>query len=495
MGYSQPNLTTRAKPTDLQVFNCHGVDHCYHGTGADPSSPTVIFEADATSMNIIICGAGEVGLHAAEVLEADGHNVTVIDKSPSRIRKIEDGLDVRTLRGNCATAEILTEAGCKSADLVVAATSSDEINLLTAAVARAVGAKKTVVRVHHSTYFTQRGLDYEKHLGIDQLICPEYSTAQAIAQTIRNPGAHAIENFARGQVEMHEIPVSEKASAAGLALANLGLPRGSRLAAIGRDDRMFIPDGASVIQPGDRVVLVGNASVFQQARKLFHDDKVRRRRVAIMGGPPMAVWLCRALKTSDYSIRLFELKPERAEELAQKLDWITVIAADPSDLATFDEENLGQVNAFVSLLDDDEHNILGSAWAKSKGVKQSIAVIQRADYLHLLSSVGIDRAFSPRRVAVRELERFIAGDSLQRIASLADGSIDVYRFRVGPKANCLGKSLSEIKLAPQGGVAAVQRGDHVEVPSADYVLRENDMLLVIGPPGMEGRLRKMFGTK
>ena len=235
-------------------------------------------------MNIIICGAGEVGLHAAEVLEARAHNVTVIDKSPSRIRKIEDTLDVRTLRGNCAAAEILTEAGCKSADLVVAATSSDEINLLTAAVAKAVGAKKTVVRVHHSTYFTQRGLDYQKHLGIDQLICPEYSTAQAIAQTIRNPGAHAIENFARGQVEMHEIPVSEKAAAAGLALSNLGLPRGSRLAAIGREDRMFIPDGASVIQPGDRVVLVGNASVFQQARKLFHDDKVRRRKVAIMGG-------------------------------------------------------------------------------------------------------------------------------------------------------------------------------------------------------------------
>ncbi len=446
-------------------------------------------------MNIVICGAGEVGLHAAEVMEADGNNVTIIDKNAARIRKIEDSLDVRTLRGNCASAEILTEAGCKSADLLVAATSSDEINLLTAAVGKAVGATQTVVRVHHSTYFTQRGLDYKKHLGIDQLICPEFSTAQAIAQTIRNPGAHAIENFARGLVEMHEIPVSEKASAAGLALADLGLPRGSRLAAIGREGEMFIPDGASVIQPGDRVVLVGNASVFHQARKLFHDDRVRKRKVAIMGGPPMAVWLCRALQTSDFSIRLFELNHERAEELAQKLDWITVITADPSDLGTFDEENLANLNAFVSLLDDDEHNILGSAWAKSKGVKQSIAVVQRADYLHLLASVGIDRAFSPRRVAVKELERFIAGNSMQRIASLAQGIIDVYRLRVGPKANCLGKSLRQITLTPKGGIAAVQHGEKVEVPSADYVLKQDDTLLVIGPPGMESRLKKMFGTK
>jgi trk system potassium uptake protein TrkA len=446
-------------------------------------------------MNIIICGAGEVGLYAAEVMGAAGHNVTVIDKNPSRIHKIEDSLDVRTLRGNCAAAEILIEAGGKSTDLVVAATSSDEINLLTAAVAKAVGAKKTVVRVHHSTYFTQRGLDYKAHLGIDQLICPEYSTAQAIAQTIRNPGAHAIENFARGQVEMHEIPVLANASAAGLALSDLGLPRGSRLAAIGRDGAMFLPDGASVIRPGDSVVLVGNAAVFQQARRLFHDDRVRRRKVAIMGGPPMAVWLCRALQNRDYSIRLFEVNPVRAEELAQKLDWITVITADPSDEGVFEEENLDQIHAFVSLLDDDEHNILGSAWAKSKGVQQSIAVVQRADYMHLLASVGIDRAFSPRRVAVRELERFIAGDALQRITSLAHGSVDVYRLRVGSKATCLGKPLRDIRFTPKGGIAAVQNKERVEVPSADYVLDEGDTLLVIGPPGMESRLRKMFGTK
>ncbi|NOX58091.1 MAG: Trk system potassium transporter TrkA [Planctomycetes bacterium] len=446
-------------------------------------------------MNIIICGAGQVGLHAAEVMEAAGHNITVIDENATRIRKIEDGLDVRTLRGNCAAAETLVEAGCKSADLVVAATSSDEINILTAAVAKAVGADKTIVRVHHSTYFAQRCLDYKKHLGIDQLICPEYSTAQAIAQTLSNPGTFVIENFARGQVEMHEIPVSEKASAVGIALADLGLPRGTRLAAIGRGSDMFIPDGASVVKPDDRVVLVGNANVFQQARRLFHDDHVRRRRIAIMGGPPTAVWLCRALRKRDFSIRLFEENPERAEELAQKLDWVTVISADPSDVSTFEEEKLDKLHAFVALLDDDEHNILGSAWAKSKGVKQSVAVVQRSDYLHLLASVGIDRAFSPRMVAVRELERFIAGNSLQRIVSLAHGMIDVYRFHVGHKAHCVGKMLREIRLTPKGIVAAIQHGDHVEVPSADHILHADDTLLVIGQPGMESNLRKMFATK
>ena len=445
-------------------------------------------------MNVVICGAGQVGSHAAEVLAAAGHNITVIDESAEPIRKIEDTLDVRTLRGNCATAAVLREAQCATADLVVAATSSDEINLLTGTIAKGVGAAKTVVRVHHSTFFEQRGLDYKSHLSIDRLICPEYSTALAIARQLRNPGALAIEDFARGRIEMHEFPVSEDASAIGVSLADLGLPSGTRLAAITRRREMFIPDGASVVEAGDKVVLVGNASVFHQARKLFHDDRARRRRVALMGGPSMAVWLCRALRERDFSIRLFEIRRQRAEVLAEKLSWVTIIQADPSDRSVFDEEKLAQVDAFVGLLDDDEHNILCGAWAKSMGAGQAFAVVQRADYLHLLPSVGIDRAFSPRMVAVKEIEHVLGGGALQCIASLAEGIIDVYRLRVGERAKVTGKELRSVKLSPDLVVAAVQRDKDVRVPAADDVLQAGDTLLVIGRRGTEARLKKIFAT-
>jgi len=444
-------------------------------------------------MDIVICGAGQVGQHAAEVLAAAGHDITIVDKSADRIRAIADTLDVRTLIGNCATAEVLREAGCAGADLLVAATSSDEINLLTATVARSVGAARTLVRVHHSTYFEQRGLDYQKHLGIDQLICPEYSTALTIARTLRNPGALAIENFAKGKIEMHEVLVAESAPSVGISLAELGLPRGTRLAAINRDARMFIPDGSSTIQRDDKVVIVGNTEVFEQAQRLFSGERGRKR-IAIMGGPAMAVWLARALHQRDFSIRLFELRRERAEELAEKLDWVTVIQADPSDRAVFEEEHLDQADALVALLDDDEHNILACAWAKSMGVANVVAVVQRPDYLHLLPSVGIDRAFSPRMVAVREIERFLQSGPLRRVASLAKGIIDVFQVCVGEKAKVLGKPLRDIRLSPDWVIAAIERADSVQVPSADDTIEVGDTLLVIGRSGTESTLKKIFAT-
>jgi trk system potassium uptake protein TrkA len=445
-------------------------------------------------MNIVICGAGQVGSHAADVLAAAGHNITVIDLSADRARAIEDSLDVRVLNGNCATAEALAQAGCSDADLVVAATENDETNLITASIASGLGAAKTVCRVHHATYFEQRGLDYGAHFSVDCFICPEYSTSLAIARILRNPGAIAIENFARGQIEMHEFPVTENAAAVGVALSKLGLPAGTRLAAITRDRHMFIPDGASVVETGDTIVLVGNTSAFQQARKLFHNRESGRRRVVIMGGPSMALWLCRALRERDFSIRLFEIRRNRAEELAEELSWVTVLQGDPTERSLFDEEKIGQADAFVALLDDDEHNILGCAWAKSMGVRQVVAVVQRPDYIHLLGAVGIDRAFSPRMVAVKEIERFMESGLLRRMASLAEGEIDVYWCHVGEQARMAGKALREIKLSPDWVVAAIQRAHQVHVPGADDIVRAGDTLLVIGRHGQERKLRKLFGA-
>ena len=445
-------------------------------------------------MDIVICGAGQVGSHAAQVLAAAGHNITVIDIDPDRLRNVEDTMDVRTLSGSCSTATILREAGTDKADLLLAATDHDELNLLTASIAKGVGAHKTIARVHHSVFFENRGLDYPAHLGIDRLICPEYSTAQAIARTLRNPGALAVENFARGQIEMEEFPVSPKAPALGKPLLEISLPRGTRLAAIKRGSEVFLPEGNSVIKAGDIVILAGNATSFQQARKVFHDDKLALRRIVIMGGPSMAVWLCRALRDRNFSIRLFEVKRARAEELAQKLEWVTVIQADPTDPDVFEEEHIAQADAFVALVDDDEHNILGCAWAKSMGVQHAAAVVQKPSYLHLLAHIGIDRPFSPRMVAVKEIERLIDESPLRRMSSLAEGIIDVYWVRVGAKAKVIGKPLREIKLTPDWMITAIQQGEQVRVPGADDVVRADDTLLAIGRRGMEDKLKKLFAA-
>ncbi len=444
-------------------------------------------------MNIIICGAGQVGSHAAELLAENGHNVIIIDRNENKLRAIEDRLDLQTLAGNCATATTLRLAGTQNADLVIAATNLDEINLLTASIAKGVGAKRTMARVHHSTYFAQRNLDYSKHLKIDHLICPENATAKAMARILRNPGALAIEEFARGQLEMQEFPVAERAPAVGKPLASLNLPMGSRLATVLQNGKVFIPQGDTTVQPGDVVILVGNADVFDQARKLFHTAKSGRRRIAIMGGTTTAVYLARALRDKNFSIRIFEENFERARELADKLSWVTIINANPTDRAIFDDEHLEQIDAFVALLNDsDDRNILASAWAKSMGVPSAMAVIQNQDYLHLIASIGIDHPFSLRWEAGREIVRILDTRPIKRMATLAEGIVDVYSIRVGPNATILNQQLKLLNLKAPWVIAAIQRGDKVEVPTADDQIEQGDTLVLIGKHGDETGLAKTF---
>jgi trk system potassium uptake protein TrkA len=445
-------------------------------------------------MDIIICGAGEVGRHAAEVLAAGRHSVTVIDLDASRLRALEDVLDIRTLAGNSANAEVLLEADVDGADMVIAATSDDEVNLVTASIAKGLGARKTIARVHLGLYFEQRSMSYQAHFGIDRLICPEYSTALAIAQILRNPGALAIEHFARGQIEMQQFPVSATAPAIGRPLSEIRLPKGTRLAAIGRGGKVTIPTATSTLAKGDFVVLVGNTAHFNVARKFFYDEKAGRKNVVIMGGPPMAVWLCRALRDRNISIRLFEIKEERAKELADLLDWVTVIHADPTDRAVFDEERIADADAFVALAHDEE-NILGCLLAKTMGVPQSIAVVERPNYIPLLERLGIDRPFTPRLVAVKEIERVLDESPLRQMTSLAEGQIDVYRVRVSEDAPVVGKPLKEVRLAPDWVAVAIQRGEEIHVPGPDDEMHVGDTVLVVGRHGMEDTLRTMFRVK
>ncbi len=446
-------------------------------------------------MSIVIAGAGEVGRHAAEVLVGDGHNVVMVDLSAAKLRALEDRLDVRTLQGNCAHAEVLREAGVAKCELLLAATDIDEINLLAAIVAKGIGAKRTLVRVHHSAYFSGKGLDYATHLGIEELICPEYLTSQAIARTLRNPGALAIEEFARGQIEMQELPVDEDGAAIGKPLAELKLPAGVRLAQIRRNEATVLPSAKTTIQVGDVVTLIGERKTFEQGRKIFAAGTSKRKTVVIMGGTAMSVWLSRALEKREFSVRLFEKDAERAEELSNKLPHVTVIRADPTEQEVQEEERIGHADAFVAVTADDEHNILSAAQAKSLGAKMAISVVQRTTYMHLYSSVGVDRAFSPRVVAAAAVRKMLDVGPVRLLASLSDGAADVYEIRPTRKSIAVGKELRNLKLPPECMIGAIQRDGTVKVPGADDTIAIGDTLLLIGPDGIERKLKKIFATK
>lgn len=448
-------------------------------------------------MNILICGAGEVGRHSAEVLAASGHSITIIDQSSSRLSEIDDAMDVRSMLGDCAQAEVLLEAGVDKSDLLIAATNIDEVNLLAASVAKGVGCKTAIARVHHSGFYEDRGLNYAKHLGIDHLVCPEYTTAQAIAAALRSPGALAIENFAHGMIEMQRIEVSESSKAVGIALRDLKVPGSSLIACIERPDRSFVPKAVSVIKAGDVLTLIGQAKGIELTSKFYNPEHAGRRRIMVMGGSTQSVWLCRELKRVGASVRLFVGDEARAIELAEKLDGVTVINADVINSDALQEERVDQSDAFVAATDDEETNILGAALAKTRGAKTAICVMQRPTYMHLLEHIGIDRAFSPRATAVAEITRLLDDRDVRHLATLSRGVAELYELHLGEELSkgVVDKPLIEIEFPPHCLVTAISRGERVYIPGAQDKFEPGDVVVILGPDEVEKPLSKLFGFK
>jgi len=448
-------------------------------------------------MNILICGAGEVGRHSAEVLAKSGHSITIIDQSPTRLAEIDEMMDVRSMLGDCAQAEVLLQAGADKADLLIAATNIDEVNLLSASVAKGIGCATTIARVHHSGFYEDRGLNYAKHLGIDHLVCPEYTTAQAIVAALRSPGALAVENFAHGLIEMQRIEVGATSKAVGVALRDLKAPGTSLIACIERPDRSFVPKAETVIKAGDVLTLIGETKGIAQTSKYYNPEHSGRRRIMVMGGSTQSVWLCRELKRVGASIRLFVGDEQRAIELAEKLDWVTVINSDVINSDALKEERVDQSDAFVAATDDEETNILGAALAKTRGAKTAVCVMQRPTYLHLLEYIGIDRAFSPRATAVNEITRLLDDRDVRHLASLSRGVADLYEMHLGPTLapGVEGKTLTQIDFPPHCLVAAISRGERVYIPGAMDKFEPSDVVVILGPAEVEKQLNKLFGFK
>ena len=446
-------------------------------------------------MNVIVAGAGEVGGHTAEVLSTAGHKVTVIDLAADRLHRLADALDLRTVVGHCAHFGVLHAAGADRCDLMVAATQIDEINMLAASMAKAAGARKTIVRVHHAANFSLRHTSYAAQLGIDELICPEYLASVDIVRTLRNPGSVALEEFAHGELMMQRLCVGDTAPAVGKKLSEIALPDHTRLATVEHGGTPVIAEAHTTINAGDFVTLLGEAESFDAARKLFVRGKEKRIHIAVLGETATAVWLCRALKNRLFSVRLFVQHRDRAEELSEKLGHVTVLEADPTDPSTAAEEHMDRVEAFVAVTEDDERNILACAQAKTLGVPTAIAVLQRSKYQHLLHHLGVDHAVSPGAVAVRAIRQLIDTSPVRSLAAFADGMAEVYEIWPSKRAAAVGKDLRNIALPPRVMIAATRRDGHIYLPGADDQIIAGDIVLVIGPPDIADDLSKLFVSK
>lgn len=444
------------------------------------------------SKKIVISGGGEVGGFAAQLLSENGHGVTIIDESQEVLERLDQSFEAKMVVGSACHANILKEAQVDSCDVMIAATSLDEINILSGALGKRMGAKKVISRIHHRIYQNSHYFNYETGFGIDHLIYPEELTARSICSHLNDPGVMAIQSFAKDAIELHQYKVDHHCRLVDIPLKEVKLPPGIRIIKIKRDDQAIIPGAHSELKPRDIVTLIGPSEQFSEVKGFFVKEKRKTKEIVIVGGSATAEWVIAHLRSQDVSIRLFELDLDKANELAIRYPKVTVLNADALEPHTFDAEHLDRATALLAVSDSQERNILVGLQAKKLGVRSTYAVIHNSSYLSALEEVGIDYCYSPRMEAAKELLRLMDDSPIKNVTNLGDGQINVYELTARLQGAAIGQKLIDVKFPSMSFIAAIQRGKKVFSPRADDTVEADDTLIIIGPADIESTLLKLY---
>ncbi|CAD78432.1 Trk system potassium transporter TrkA [Rhodopirellula baltica] len=432
-------------------------------------------------MRILTLGGGTVGRWIADMLCRRRHSVTLIDSDPEIVRSINSELDVRAIEGNASQSTVLFSADVLSADLCLAVTGDDEVNIVAASMAKALGARRAIARVYAPAFRDLSTFDYQRHFQIDSLLSLEQLSASELARAIRNPDAIPLEHFARGQLQVYEMDVAAGSAAAGKKLMELQLPPSVRVGSLAREGRMWIASGADETRAGDRVSLVGMPDAVSVARQIFGGEKRRRKqsKVMIAGGGETGYHLAGLLGREDFRTVLLEQDAKRCEQLAKLLPDVTVVHANANRRSVLEDEGGGTVDYFVGCTGNDENNIMAGVEARELGASRVMCVVGRPDYANVVGKLGIDLAVSERDVVARQILGFLNEGAIISQSKLPNGSIGVYELEILEGSAVTQASLANLPLAGRCLIAAIQRDGFVRVPTASDVLEVNDIIVAL----------------
>lgn len=431
-------------------------------------------------MNVVIFGAGTVGTSIAEILCRNQHNVCVVDVSREVLDVIEEKLDIQTICGSACDAITLFQAGVLTADLCLAVTTHDEINLVGASLAKAMGASRSVSRIFEMRYSDNSTFDYKRHFNINHMLSLEYLTAVELARQVRSRGSFSIENFVGGEIEVQEIEVEASSKAVGESLKELNLPRGVRVGLISSGHVTIIPGADDVIKAGDHISLIGTQDKIESVKKKFEHKTPQRLNVVIAGGGEIGFHLARILQRGRFNVSLMEADEQRCEYLAGKLDDVTVLHADITRVSEMEEARVGKADVFIAATGRDEDNIVCGVEARELGCKRIMSIVRRPDYANVLAKLGIDVSVSPREVMAKRVLGLVETGPIQAKTSLFEGDAEIWEVEVLKNSPITKAPLKDIPLQ-QCIVAALQREDFVMVPGGDdQILPGDTVILLIG---------------
>ena len=438
-------------------------------------------------MNIIVVGCGKIGTTILENLVTEGHNVTAVDNRPRPLADITNIHDVITVCGNGGDCETLAEAGVASADLVVAATGSDEVNMLCCYMAGQMGAANTVARIRNPEYNDRSLLTMKQHLNLSLVINPDKLAAQDLYHTLRLPAAVKVEKFSGGKFEMIEIKLKADSPLVGMPLSEARNRFKAKflICVVQRGEQVFIPDGHFVLQDGDKIGLTAARGEMNKSIKAMGLTKKQTRKVMILGGSRTAYYLAKRLLAAGVEVKIIDKDRAVCESLSELLPDATIIHGDGTQQEMLLEEGLESTDAFVALTGMDEQNILLSFFAVARNVPKVIAKASRRELGSLAEQLGLDNVVSPRSIVAdllvqyaRALENSM-GSNVETLYRLMDDGAEALVFKVADDPRVVRIPLKDLQLKSQVLVAGIMRGRDTIIPTGADTLLPEDRVVVI----------------
>lgn len=449
-------------------------------------------------MNIIIVGDGKVGYTLADYLSKDGHDVTIVDNNRKALLKASETLDVMCVMGSGANVRTLLEAGAENADIVIAATTGDETNMVCCLMAKQLGAGYAIARVRDPDYTESLTLLLNK-LDIDQVINPERAAALEISRLLRFPFALNVESFAHGRVEMVEFRVDEENQVVGIPLAKLHshFPH-IQFSAVQRDSEAIIPDGQFEICAGDHVYVTGDRASVTKFFKQLGKDTHRVKSAMLIGGGHISYYLARAIAGMGVKLKIIEINEEKGRSLSERLDEVTIIHGDGTDVELLEEENVRDTGALICLTNRDEENLITGLYGVRAGVRKVIVKVNRLNTIDVLGDMGIGSVVSPKLAATHDILRSVRALSqsqnsvIEKVYGILGGKAEASEFTALAGADFLNIPLSALKIKKGVLVTLIVRDRQCIIPFGNDHIEAGDSVILTSRAGTVINLEDAF---
>ncbi len=449
-------------------------------------------------MKIIIVGAGQVGFNIASRLARENKDVVVIDANPEAAGRVSESIDAEAIVGSGSSPVVLEEAGIKGADILLAVTDSDEINLVACLMADILSpTTKKLARIRKRDYDEYHQMFQEAPPHIQTVINPEIEVVKTIDQLLHIPGAVEVGEFADGRLRFVGVYINKGARLTGIRLSELPGKVSPRIliAAVVRDGEVIIPRGEDRLYPRDLVYFISEEGGLESILEAFDKSFIPLKRILIVGGGRIGFRLARLMEKCQIYVKLIERSPSRCTELAEQLNKAVVIQGDASNEQLLLEENIGDMDAVVTLTDDEESNILVSLLAKRMGVRQTITRVNKFGYFSLMPAIGLEQVVSSRLSAVNSILQYVRKGKVLSVRTLTDEQAEVLEAVALETSDIVGKPLKQINIPKGALVIGIIHEGRIEIPSGNSVIHPNDRVIIFAKRQVISKIEKILTVK